>query len=55
MLYRQFGARAAALPEAAFTAAQALVFALFLYAIYHTGWSHHAADFWVVPPMVRWC
>jgi peptidoglycan/LPS O-acetylase OafA/YrhL len=52
MLYRDlmkrgFGAR----PEWQFTLAQLLVFAVFVYAMYNTGWSHQALDFWVVPPM----
>ena len=52
MLYRDYAARAARLPEFAFTAAQAAIFVLFLYAIYDTGWSHRPEDFWVVPPML---
>lgn len=53
MLYREARARRAeALPESAFTVAQVAVAALFLYAIYNTGWSHRAADFWAVPPMI---
>lgn len=53
MLYRELCARGAdAWPASAFTAAQLAVAALFLYAMYRTGWSHRAADFWVVPPMV---
>ncbi len=43
--------RIAQLPQAAFSAAQIVVVAWFLYAIYDTGWSHRPADFWVVPPM----
>lgn len=32
--------------------AQAIVLAAFLYAIYHTGWSHTPRDYWVVPPLM---
>lgn len=53
MLYAHAKARGAdAWSASAFTAAQLAVAALFLYAMYHTGWSHREADFWVVPPMV---
>lgn len=51
MLYRDFRARAERLSDFAFTLIQAAIFALFLYAIYNTGWSHRPADFWIVPPM----
>ena len=39
------------MPESAFTAAQIAVAAIFLIAIYNSGWSHGPSDFWVVPPM----
>ena len=52
MLFRAARARGIeGMPESAFTAAQIAVAALFLYAIYHSGWSHRPSDFWVVPPM----
>jgi peptidoglycan/LPS O-acetylase OafA/YrhL len=52
MLYRE--GKAAGLSEwseARWSAIQIAVAALFLYAIYHTGWSHQMLDFWVVPPL----
>ncbi len=52
MLYRDHHERVEKLPEIAFTALQAVTFGGFLYAMYNTGWSHRAADFWVVPGMV---
>jgi peptidoglycan/LPS O-acetylase OafA/YrhL len=52
MIYRDLAARdVAARPEWQFTAAQLLVLAVLVYAMYDTGWSHQALDFWVVPPM----
>jgi peptidoglycan/LPS O-acetylase OafA/YrhL len=52
MLYRAIQTRAAAAPEWQHTVAQAIVGGLFLYAIYNTGWSHTARDYWVVPPLL---
>ena len=52
MLCRTARARSAdRMPESGFTAAQILVALIFLTAMYNTGWSHSARDFWVVPPM----
>jgi len=51
MLYRETRARADKLPEIAFTALQAAIALWFVYATYHTGWSHNPLDFWIVPPM----
>ncbi len=52
MLYRALRARGADnWPDMYFTAAQIVVTALFLYAVYNTGWSHRVADFWIVPPL----
>ena len=51
MLYRDAQAHADKLPESIFTAVQAAIALGFVYATYHTGWSHNPLDFWVVPPM----
>ncbi len=51
MLYRDARAHTDKLPETAFTAAQAAIALWFVYAMYHTGWSHNLLDFWIVPPM----
>ena len=52
MLFRAAHARGLGeMPESAFTAAQISVAAIFLIAIYNSGWSHRPSDFWVVPPM----
>lgn len=37
--------------EPRWSAIQIAAFALFLYAMYHTGWSHNPRDFWIVPAM----
>lgn len=52
MIFRATKARADAAPEWQLSVLQALVAALYLYAVYNTGWSHKAADFWVVPPLL---
>ncbi len=53
MLYRSLRVRGADdWPDVYFTAAQIVVTALFLYAVYNTGWSHRVADFWIVPPLL---
>ncbi|HVP29334.1 MAG TPA: acyltransferase [Myxococcota bacterium] len=52
MLYRRWKPRADAAPEWQHTLAQALAAALFLCAVYRTGWSHAPSDFWVVPPLM---
>jgi len=50
MIYRAAMARGAnALSVHAHSLAQAVAMFAFLYAIYHTGWSHHPADVWIVP------
>ena len=51
MLYREVRPRADKLSERVLSAVQVAVFALFLYAIYDTGWSHNPLDFWIVPAM----
>lgn len=52
MLYRDLKPRADALSVHALSAVQLAAFALFLFAIYDTGWSHNPRDFWIVPPMM---
>lgn len=52
MLFAKSQVQAARLPDWLFTVAESAVFAGFLYAIYHTGWSHNAEDFWVALPMM---
>lgn len=37
--------------ELVWSAIQIIVAAVFLYAVYNTGWSHKPADFWLVPPL----
>ncbi|MBI1330310.1 MAG: acyltransferase family protein [Alphaproteobacteria bacterium] len=52
MLYRAFDGKARdGLSDGLLSGIQLLVVALFLYAIYGTGWSHRPADFWIVPTM----
>ncbi|HEY4114147.1 MAG TPA: acyltransferase [Rhizomicrobium sp.] len=52
VLYRELKPLGHALSTHWHSLAQALVFATFLYAIYHTGWSHTPKDYWVVPPLM---
>jgi peptidoglycan/LPS O-acetylase OafA/YrhL len=52
MLYREGKAKGLGeWSELRWSAIQLAIAAIFLYAIYHTGWSHQMRDFWVVPPM----
>ena len=52
MLYREGKAKGVGeWSETLWSAIQLGIAAIFLYAIYHTGWSHQMRDFWVVPPM----
>ena len=52
VLYREWKTRGDAISTHWHSAAQLLVFAALLYAMYHTGWSHTPRDYWVVPPMM---
>jgi len=51
MLHRELKVRGDSLPARWHSLVQILVFAALLYAIYHTGWSHTARDYWVILPM----
>ncbi len=49
VLYQSLKTRGDAAPEWALSVIQILVAAVYLYAIYNTGWSHRVADYWVLP------
>lgn len=51
MLHRHADSYAQRLPELAFTAIQLLVFGIFFYAMYHTGWAHNPMDVWIAAAM----
>jgi peptidoglycan/LPS O-acetylase OafA/YrhL len=52
MIFRTLKPMGDAAPEWQLSLVQALVLALYLYAVYDTGWSHTPRDYWVVPPML---
>ena len=52
VLYRKLKPMADRLSEHALSAVQIAITALFLYAVYDTGWSHRPADYWIVPPLL---
>ncbi len=53
MIFREMMARGfGQTSDGMLSAVQVAVAAVFLFAIYNTGWSHRVADYWVVPPMM---